>query len=86
MTREPFWYLATPYTKDKEGIDKAFKKACKASAFLVKNGIRIFSPIAHAHAIAINGGINPLDHDGWISAEIPMMEAAVGVIVVKMEG
>ncbi len=86
MSREPFWYLATPYSKYDKGIEAAFEEAAKATASLIKCGVRVYCPIAHTHPIAVYGKLDPLDHTIWLPADMPLMEAAVGLIVVKMEG
>lgn len=80
-----FWYLATPYSKYPAGIEWAFIDACKETALLLRAGVPIFSPIAHTHPIAVHGNINPLDHEVWLPADRPMMDAACGLIVCKME-
>jgi hypothetical protein len=79
-----FWYLATPYTKYPKGIDEAFKEASRQAALLVGAGIPVFCPIAHAHPIAIEGGLDPFDHTIWLPADRPFMDAARGLIVCKM--
>lgn len=81
-----FFYLATPYSKYHEGIDAAWKMACHQAALLVSAGIPVYSPIAHTHPIAIEGGIDPLDHGIWIPADRPFMESAKGLIVCEMDG
>ena len=86
MAHEPFWYLATPYSGFSKGIDVAFGEAARVAATLIKRGIRVYSPIAHTHPIAQYGKLDPLDHAIWLPADNPFMEAAVGLIVVKMPG
>lgn len=86
MTKEPYWYLATPYSKYAGGLEAAFAEACKAAASLVTHGIRVYSPIAHTHPIAMHGNIDPLGHEIWVPADAPFMHNAVGFIVVKMAG
>ncbi|MEE9598198.1 MAG: DUF1937 family protein [Acidiferrobacterales bacterium] len=86
MTREPYWYVATPYSKYPEGVTAAFTEACRATAALLKHGIRVYSPIAHTHPIAIHGGLDVKDLSIWLPADRPLMQAAVGMIVVKMKG
>lgn len=76
-----YWYLATPYSKFPGGIDAANRLACNAAAAFIKAGVRIHSPIAHTHAIAMLSGMDPLDHAIWLTADAPMMEAAHGLIV-----
>lgn len=81
-----FWYLATPYTKFPGGIDAAFKMAAHAAARCVRYGLPIFSPIAHTHPIAIEGGIDPLDLETWLRVDQPFIEAAAGLIVYQADG
>lgn len=86
-----FWYLGSPYTRyeargDQPGIFAAFDDVCLAAAYLIRRGVPVYSPIAHTHPIAIMGGIDPLDHSIWLPADQPMMDAAGGLIVVKMPG
>ena len=81
-----YWYLATPYSKYPDGIKAAFEDAAINTAALVLQGIPVFSPIAHTHPVAVYGGIDPYDHDIWIPADKPLMGAAHGLLVVKMEG
>lgn len=79
-----YWYLATPYSKFPGGIELAFKNACIAAAKLIKEGVKVYCPIAHTHPIAIHGGIDPLDHNIWMPVDKPLMEAAVGLLICKM--
>ena len=81
-----FWYLATPYSKYSDGLEAAFVEAAKAAAFLTRHGIGVFSPIAHTHPVAVYGNLDPLDHTIWLPADAPMMAAAVGMVIVKMDG
>jgi hypothetical protein len=82
---EGVWYLGTPYSKYPQGIHAAFQEACKAAAWLVERGVRVYCPIAHTHPIALMGGIDPLSHDIWLPVDQPFMELACGLIVCKME-
>ena len=81
-----FWYLATPYSKYPKGIEEAFMVACRAAADLIRAGVRVYSPIAHTHPVAIHGGIDPYAHEIWIPADMPFMRAAHGLIVLRAEG
>lgn len=80
-----FWYIATPYSKYPRGITNAFEEACRVSAWLIEQGVRVYCPIAHTHPIAIHGNIDPLDHKIWIPVDAPLMQAACGLLVVQME-
>lgn len=79
-------YLATPYSKFKPDIEEAYREACKISAGMLLRGIRVYSPIAHTHGIAIHGGLDPLDHSLWLSFDETMMRAAQALVIAKMEG
>lgn len=79
-------YVATPYTKYHLGIDKAWEHACAVSGALIEQGIKIFSPIAHSHAICKFGGVEPLDHGIWLEIDGPMMDAADAIVIVKLDG
>ncbi|NIA67764.1 DUF1937 family protein [Pelagibius litoralis] len=84
-TVDGYHYLATPYSKYPHGLEAAFQEASKAAALLVRAGVKVFSPIAHTHPVAVHGLIDPLDHDVWLPADKPLMDSATGLIVVKME-
>lgn len=81
-----FLYLATPYSKWKGGIDDAYRMACRETARLLRLGVNVYSPIAHTHGVAIHGGIDPLAHDIWLPADRPLMDAAMGLVVLRAEG
>lgn len=79
-------YLATPYTKYPAGIEQAFVDASACAARLLKAGVKVYSPIAHTHPLAIHGGLDPLDHAIWLPFDQAMMEAADALIVAHMDG
>lgn len=81
-----FWYLASPYTLYETGLADANREACEASARLLRLGVPLFSPVAHAHAIAQTGLVNPVDHDFWMWLDGAFMEKAYGLIVMKLPG
>lgn len=81
-----FWYVATPYTKYPDGINAAFSEACRVTAFLIKSGLPVFSPIAHTHPVATHSDLDPLDYTIWQPADQPLVDAAQGIIVVRMPG
>jgi hypothetical protein len=79
-----YWYLATPYSKYPGGIRQAYIEACRAAAWLLRQGVMVFCPIAHSHPIAVYGEIDPLDHGVWIPADTPIMRKATGLIIAMM--
>lgn len=83
---ESFWYLGSPYSSYRWGLDAACRKASALAASLTFAGIPVFSPIAHSHALAEYGALDPLDHDFWMTADAPFMRAAGGLIVAEMAG
>lgn len=59
-------YLATPFTKYKEGLYAAHIAACHLASRLMQRGIlHIRCPIAEAYPIAWHGCLNPLDLKIW---------------------
>jgi hypothetical protein len=83
---KPFFYLATPFSKNPLGIDAAYRMACIARGYLVRAGIPCFSPIVHSYPVAFVCNIDPSSHDIWLPAERPILEAAFGLIVYGAEG
>lgn len=82
----PLAYLATPYTHYKGGIEQAFIDASKLAARLFEAGIKIYSPIAHCHPIAIHGGLDPLNATMWIAFDEAIMSVSNVLIVAMMDG
>lgn len=81
-----FWYLATPYSDYPLGRGIAASNAALQAAVLLKAGVVAFSPIVHGRALAFWGNIDDLDHDFWMRADRPFMNAAMGLIVCKLDG
>lgn len=79
-------YVGTPYSKYPAGIEAAFVDACKLTARLLREGLKVYSPIAHTHPIAIHGEIDPYDHAVWLPFDGAMMEKSEAMIVAMMEG
>lgn len=84
--RHKLVYLATPYSKDKRSIHHAFVDACTFAGNLLKQGIKVYSPIAHCHMIALYGAIDPLDHEIWLPFDEAMMDVCEALIVAEMPG
>lgn len=79
-------YVGTPYTKYPEGIDAAFTDACKLTARLLREGLKVYSPIAHTHPVAVHGDIDPLDLSIWLPFDGAMMDKSDAMIVGMMPG
>lgn len=81
-----YWYLATPYSKHPEGIEEAHDQACEQAAFLIQEAsLPVYCPIAHTHPIAMAGEIDPLSQEIWLVMDEPLMAAAEGIIVCRLE-
>jgi hypothetical protein len=79
-------YVGTPYTKYAGGVDAAFIDACKLTARLLREGLKVYSPIAHTHPIAVHGGIDPLDHSVWLPFDGAMIDKSDAMIVAMLPG
>lgn len=79
-------YLATPYSKYKPGLVKAFEDAAALAATLLVAGVKVYSPIAHTHPLAIHGHLDPLDHSIWLPFDEAMMNVCDVLIVAHMDG
>lgn len=79
-------YLATPYSKYKNGLDAAFQDAARLAASLLKEGVKVYSPIAHTHPLALYSKLDPLDHSIWLPFDEAMMDAADALVVAHMSG
>ncbi len=84
--RHKLVYLATPYSEDKRSIHHAFIDACTFAAGCLKEGVRVYSPIAHTHMIALAGNIDPLDHKIWLPFDEAVMEVCEALIVAELPG
>ena len=79
-------YLASPYSDFDPAIRlQRFQAACKATAELMNEGVRIFSPIAHTHPIAMAGDL-PLGWDFWEQYDREMIAVCDELIVLCLDG
>jgi nucleoside 2-deoxyribosyltransferase len=79
-------YLASPYSHDDPAVRlQRFETACRAAAILLRNGVLVFSPIAHTHPIALAGDL-PLDWAFWQRFDREMIAACDEVIVLCLDG
>ena len=81
-----YWYLATPYSKWPGGIEDASFIASELAGLLLLEGVNVFSPIAHSHAISQAAKIDPHRHDIWLPADKPLFEGAHGILVASFPG
>ena len=84
--KSPLCYLATPYSKWTAGLEDAFVQAAILAARLLTAGLKVYSPIAHSHPLAVHGNLDPLDHNIWLPFDEAMMHAADVLLVAHMDG
>lgn len=85
MSKTTLAYLASPYSN--LDLVNAWIDASVIAGRLLRSGVRVFSPIAHAHAIALHcQDIDPLDHAFWLPICEAFMERCDVLIVAHMEG
>ena len=80
-------YLASPYTtpnNNKACEYVRYINACKAAATLMQQGHTVFSPIAHSHGIA--RFIQDHNHEFWMEQDLPFLDFADKVVVLKLPG
>jgi hypothetical protein len=78
-------YVATPYTKYPYGIEIAFQHASRLSAYMMKEGVQVYSPIAHSHPLAKYGNLDPLDHEIWMPHNDIMLSVCDALCVGMLE-
>lgn len=80
-----FWYLASPYSKWRGGFEDAWEQAVAAQIAFDRASIQTYAPIVASHPRAARGNL-PGDWAFWASLDHPFIEAAYGMIVLKMDG
>ncbi len=83
---EGFYYLASPYSEYAKGRDRAFEDVNMVAADLMRHGFCVYAPISHGHPISETGGLDQEDFAFWMRQCHPMMDAAEGLIVARLEG
>lgn len=78
-------YLASPYTHSDPAVQEArFHAVCRHAAGMMRGGVRVFSPIAHTHPIAVHG--LPGDWDFWKEYDRGFIEMCAEVLVLMLPG
>ena len=85
MTRR-LVYLASPYSHPSPEVrHQRFEAACNHAARMMRDGLFVFSPIAHTHPIALHGGL-PLGFDYWREYDERMLSACDELQVLMLAG
>lgn len=82
-----FYYLCTPYTKYKHGLETAYQMAAQMTMYLQMQGFFIYCPIVHSHTPS-NYCPKSLkeSHDFWLTIDKQFVKISRGLIVCKMQG
>ena len=78
-------YLCSPYTASDPAVRQArFEAACRATAELIRQGRRVFSPIAYSHGLCRYGLL--ADWQFWQRIDLDFLAMCSEVIVLKLCG
>ena len=79
-------YLASPYSHpDKKIMRKRYEHALRCTAFIMSNGVLVFSPIVHSHPISEKYNL-PCGWDFWERFDTRLISASDQVWVLKLDG
>lgn len=79
-------YLASPYNHTDPDIrEKRFDEVCYYASVLMRQGVKLFCPIAHTHPIAEIGGL-PKGWDYWQDYDQLMLAACSELWVAPIDG
>lgn len=80
-------YLATPYSHpDKEIREKRYIHACQIAGKLMRQGEKVFCPIAHSHPIETVGMSERQSADFWLDQDFAILKHAEMLMVCMMPG
>jgi hypothetical protein len=79
-------YLASPYSNPDPAVRiQRFEEACKAAGYLMKQGLAVFSPIAHSHSIEMFfDKIEPGPF--WMKQDIPVLRHCSRMYILALDG
>ena len=84
--RDVYIYIGSPFTHYVDGHDAAWMEVCEVTGRLQDEGLDVFSPIVHGHALVLHGGLRAVDHEHWSRVNEKHMDRADVCLVVKMDG
>ena len=87
MKIETFAYLATPYAHKTARIrNLRAKAACRIVGTLMKNNIKVFSPIVHNHQLKVSGLLKHWSHDNYMTYDAAFIATAHSLIIGMLPG
>lgn len=81
-------YLASPYSDPSPIVrHQRFEAACRVAGRLMKQGVCVFSPIAHSHPIeqCFDDGVKE-GHAFWLQQDFAVLEKCAKLIVLTLPG
>lgn len=81
-------YIANPYTHPcRHVVEERVQKVTDFAAALLAEGVVVYSPIVHGHALATQGATRvPTGWDFWREVDLPFLDAASAVYVLTLPG
>ncbi len=86
---DKLWYLASPYSHPDAWMrELRFRAVARVAGILRRDeGISTFCPITHSHPISEElTGVDPTDHDFWLSWDKPFERLCSGLIICQLPG
>jgi hypothetical protein len=80
-----FIYIASPYSGTPEVMQERFEAAELFTVRLLNEGLPVYSPIVHCHALAEKYDL-PKDFDFWQNHNRAILSKASGLIVLRLDG
>lgn len=78
-------YLASPYSHPDPAVRQIrFQVACEATAYLMRQGMHVFSPIVHSHPLASYG--LPEGWDFWRGPDSHFLSLCQRFVVLMLPG
>ena len=78
-------YLASPYSHPDPAVRQArFVAVCGRAAELMREGLNVFSPIAHSHPLVEHGA--PTDWEAWKRVDMEMIGFCSHLYVLRIDG
>ncbi len=79
-------YLASPYSHaDASVMQERFETICGVAARLMRDGVHLYSPIAHTHPIAVKGEL-PRGWEFWEQYDRKLLGACDEIWVCTLDG
>ena len=80
-------YLASPYSSPRADVrHQRWMLACRAAAYLMREGHIVFSPIAHSHSVEIHGFDKPQSGNFWLAQDLPILSRFEELMIFMLPG